>query len=135
MSRIYGPSWVNGSPPCLEFAVSLPNTSDSTSAWTLRFPVAPGAQADAEAVQQHYQTRAPERTAERDPKRMRGIGVGITMLSGIALASGLFVLRTNLNPALLITLLISGIMGMPTGLLIAIVWHRRMPRTYQKYPY
>jgi len=115
--------------------VSSPNTSDSRSARTLRFRVAPGAQADVEAVQHHYQTRAPELTAERDPKRIRGIGIVITVLGTIALVSGLLLFRTNLNPALLITLLMSGIMFTPGGLLIAVVWHRRMPPTYEKYPH
>ena len=135
LSRIYGPSWLNGSPPCLEFIVSSPNTREITSAWTLRFPVAQGAQSQAAAVQHHYQTRAPELTAQRDPKRMRGIGMVIAVLGAIALLWGLILFRTNLNPTLLITLLISGIMLTPGGLLIAIVWHRRMPRAYKKYPY
>lgn len=86
-------------------------------------------------MREHYLGRAPERSAERDPKRMRGIGIGITVTGAIALVLGLLLFRINLKLALLITLLIGGIMCTPTGLLIAIVWYRRMPRQYRKYPY
>ncbi|MEO7997074.1 MAG: hypothetical protein ABI852_06490 [Gemmatimonadaceae bacterium] len=135
ISRTTGPSWVGGYPPSLEFQVSAPNTTETTSEWTLRFPVAANAHSAAIEVQSYYLNRSPELYVERDPQRMRRIGLAMATGGAVALVAGLLAWGREINPTLLLVLVIGGVLVTPGGLLIAFVWHRRMPKRYKKYPY
>jgi hypothetical protein len=57
LKRTCGPFWIDGSPPCLEFRVSAHTTVDVASEWALRFPIAAGAEADAQRVVAFYSSK------------------------------------------------------------------------------
>ena len=126
-----GPYWLPGPPQYFEFRIVI--QTQSTHRWTMRFPIAPGAQDQAERARVHFVSLWPPPRQSPSPeilRRRRNIALVIAGLSLPAFAGALLIIpmmagRGALEVLLNIVAALSLLAGF-AGLFLAFFWHRAL---------
>jgi hypothetical protein len=130
ISQIYGPYWIEGPPPLIEFHVHT-SSENSTHRESVRIPVGAGAQVEAVEAFNHYTSRMPVPRPQNHRLR-RNVALVVALVTGAA-AGAVLLNVANFNEhreyqlAAMITA-IAGVLICPAALLCAVVWHFRHRR-------
>lgn len=122
--------WLEGPPPCLEFIITMHGKYITT--YSLRVPIAPGAESDALRVLEHFRTRIPPplRMNFRRRRKIALICAAIFALSTAVLAIMPRDASAEMRAMLFVGTFASAIFC-ATSLFIALVMHKWLKRSMQ----
>jgi len=126
-----GPYWLPGPPQYFEFRIVI--QARSIHRWTMRFPIAPGAQDQAERARVHFVSLWPPPRQPPPPeilRRRRNIALVVAGLSLAAFAIALLIIPMMADRSALELLLnimaAVGLLAGFAGLFLAFIWHRTL---------
>ena len=126
--RTRGPYLLSGPPACLELQLSMLRQGSSSpliTSWILRFPVAPGAEEQAQRVIQHF---GPRPLLIQNFERARNISLVVAVLCGLSFVSALLLRGWVEQQNILLAMVVIGAVGGLGSLYLALFWHLRLRR-------
>ncbi len=126
-----GPYWLAGPPPYFEFRIII--RGRSVHRWIVRYPIAPGAEDQAERARAHFVSLWPEPPTPAVLRRRRNValviaGAGLAAFVGPLLTIPMMASRGA--PDLLWNVVVAvGLMALPAGLFVALFSHRELARS------
>jgi hypothetical protein len=117
---IAGPYWHDGPPGCLEFI--LTSTGRNTSTWSLRIPVAKGAEGDARLVYDHYHARVPP-WKPRNFRLIRNISLAVALLCAAMFGAAMMAREKSPQSVEVLVAAIIGAITCPAALIFALISH------------
>ena len=128
--RVTAVAWLEGPPPCLEFNIT--HYGKYVIKFSLRVPIAPGAESDAIRVLEHFHARIPP-PLRMNFRRRRKIALIFAIICGISTAVFAVLPRdasAEMRAFMLVGIFASAIFC-ATGLFIALVMHKWLKRSTQ----
>lgn len=126
--KVSAVGWIEGPPPCLEFIITM--HAKYVTTFSLRVPIAAGAESDAMGVLEHFRTRIPP-PLRMNFRRRRMIALICAGIFGISTAVFALLPRdaSAEMPALVFVGILASAIFCATCLFIALVMHRWLKRS------